>query len=102
MNGVDHHDGSVAEEAKPKSLPKKALDAVLWFCQDQWFLLGIIFVIIISSQVQVPASQQATKQVVVSYLASEFTIGCTDGADKSSNIDLLHHRMHAGYQDPAR
>jgi len=102
MTDIDLQNGSAAKETKPKSLPKKVLGAVLWFCQDQWFLLGIIIVIIISSQVQVPESQQATKQVVVSYLASKLTLGRTDGADKSSNIDLLHHWMHARHQDPAR
>lgn len=69
MSDNDHHDSSIEKDAKSKSLQRKVLDAVLWFAKDQWFLIGIIFVIIISSQVQVPPSQQATKQVVVSYLA---------------------------------
>ncbi len=94
MSDVDHHDGSVAKHPKPKSLPQKLLDTTLWFVTDQWFLIGMVIVIIISSQVQVPKSQQATKQVVVSYLASKCAFGCAPGADKSSNLDLLHYRMH--------
>jgi len=69
MSDNDHHDGSIEKDVKSKPLLRKGVDAVLWFAKDQWFLVGIIIVIIISSQVQVPPSQQATKQVVVSYLA---------------------------------
>lgn len=71
MSDDDQHDGSVEKQPEPKSFPKKVLDAVLWFVKDQWFLIGMVIVVIISSQVQVPESQQATKQVVVAYLASK-------------------------------
>ena len=100
MPDNDPHDGNVAKEAETKSLPKKVLGTVLWFVQDQWFLIGIIIVIIISSQVQVSQSQQATKQVVVSYLAGQYAHACADAANMSSNFDLLRHRMHPRHQDP--
>ncbi|KAK5940264.1 hypothetical protein PMZ80_007684 [Knufia obscura] len=80
MSDDDQHDGSVEKQPEPKSFPKKVLDAVLWFVKDQWFLIGMVIVVIISSQVQVPESQQATKQVVVAYLAISlifFISGCT-------------------------
>ena len=56
------------------------MDCALWFVKDQWFLFGIALVIIIASQVQVPLSQQAVKQVTVSYLSVSiifFIAGCT-------------------------
>lgn len=65
---------------KPKSTLSKVLNFLLWFVKDQWFLVGIVFVTIISSQVQVPQSQQATKQIIVSYLSVSlifFVTGCT-------------------------
>lgn len=59
---------------------RKAVDGALWFVKDQWFLCGMITAIIVSSQVQVPRDQQATKQVAVSYVAITlifFITGCT-------------------------
>jgi solute carrier family 10 (sodium/bile acid cotransporter), member 7 len=75
-----HHDDPKA----PKTSVQRALHAVGWFCKDQWFLLAMSVVIIIASQVQVPLSQQTTKQVVVSYLSVSiifFTAGCTLSTD---------------------
>lgn len=63
-----------------KSWVQRTSEAIQWFLKDQWFLCAIVLVIIISSQVQVPESQQAIKQVVVSYLAVSivfFVTGCT-------------------------
>lgn len=77
----DEIDDQSSEKIIPKkSMIRTALDGALWFVKDQWFLLGIVLVIIISSQVQVPESQQATKQVAVSYLSVTlifFITGCT-------------------------
>jgi len=65
-----------------KKLPKraKALEVLKWFIKDQWFLLAMGAVVLISSQVQVPASQQRTKRTVITYLAVSvifFINGCT-------------------------
>ncbi|RMZ89714.1 hypothetical protein DV736_g3045, partial [Chaetothyriales sp. CBS 134916] len=66
---------------KTKERPeRKVLSAVLWFLQDQWYLIGMGIVILIASQVQVPLSQQDVKQVTVSYLTVSiifFIAGCT-------------------------
>ena len=99
MSDDEHRDGNVEKQTKPKSLPRKGLDALLWFAKDQWFLLGIILVTIISSQVQVPASQQATKQVIVSYLAGTFALLAINAANIFSLADLLRYRVHTRYQD---
>ena len=40
--------------------------------KDQWFLLGMVLVIIVSSQIQVPENQQAVKQVAISYLSGNY------------------------------
>ncbi|KAJ9655888.1 hypothetical protein H2198_005329 [Neophaeococcomyces mojaviensis] len=81
MTKTENHEEVVDKPVKPeKGLPKKIGDAILWFAKDQWFLIGIVIVTIVSSQIQVPESQQATKQVVVSYLAVTaifFITGCT-------------------------
>jgi len=47
---------------------------------DQWFLFALAFFILLASQVQVPASQQAKKEIVVTYLCVAlifFVTGCT-------------------------
>ena len=52
----------------------------LWLLTDQWFLLAMGIVIIIASQVQVPAAHQAKKETVVTYLSVSivfFITGCT-------------------------
>jgi sodium/bile acid cotransporter 7 len=65
---------------KKTSKHAKALEILKWFVKDQWFLLAMGAVVLISSQVQVPASQQRTKRTVVTYLAVSvifFINGCT-------------------------
>ena len=67
---------TVAESSKVK----KATTWLLWFLKDQWFLLAMAAIILISSQVQVPASQQKTKRTVITYLSVSvifFVNGCT-------------------------
>ncbi|OJJ42648.1 hypothetical protein ASPZODRAFT_20175 [Penicilliopsis zonata CBS 506.65] len=47
---------------------------------DQWFLVGVMIVILIASQVQVPVSQEQRTETVVSYLCITlifFVTGCT-------------------------
>ncbi|KAK5072208.1 hypothetical protein LTR64_004011 [Lithohypha guttulata] len=76
----EEHDDIVEKEVASRSWSRTILDAGIWFVKDQWFLLGMVLVVIISSQVQVPQAQQATKQVLVSYLSVSiifFTSGCT-------------------------
>lgn len=69
MTDLEDSARSNPQSKESKSILSKVLDFLLWFVKDQWFLVGIVLVTIISSQVQVPASQQATKQVIVSYLS---------------------------------
>ncbi len=68
------------EQNSRRTASQRSLDFALWFVKDQWFLFGISLVIIIASQIQVPLSQQAVKQVTVSYLSVSiifFIAGCT-------------------------
>ncbi|KAH7078693.1 SBF-like CPA transporter family-domain-containing protein [Paraphoma chrysanthemicola] len=58
----------------------KALQYLKWFITDQWFLPAMGAVILLSSQVQVPESQQHIKRTVVTYLSVSvifFINGCT-------------------------
>lgn len=63
-------------------LPKRTrlLKILKWFVKDQWFLLAMGAVVLISSQAQVPASQQRIKRTLVTYLSVSvifFINGCT-------------------------
>ena len=52
----------------------------LWFIKDQWFLLAMSAIILISSQIQVLASEQRIKRTAVTYLSVSvifFINGCT-------------------------
>ncbi|KAF9698959.1 hypothetical protein EKO04_003339 [Ascochyta lentis] len=70
-------------ESSPKSKPPKRTRIaqwLLWFLKDQWFLLAMGIIILISSQVQVPASQQRIKRTAITYLSVSvifFLNGCT-------------------------
>ncbi|KAF2877257.1 SBF-like CPA transporter family-domain-containing protein [Massariosphaeria phaeospora] len=64
----------------PPSKRQKTLDIVQWFVRDQWFLLAMGALILISSQVQIPASRQHKKRLVITYLNVSvifFINGCT-------------------------
>lgn len=66
--------------SSPQSKLQQYAKSILWFLVDQWFLVALGIVIVIASQVQVPASHQAKKEVIVSYLAVSvifFITGCT-------------------------
>jgi sodium/bile acid cotransporter 7 len=66
--------------AGPTSKRAKALKFFKWFITDQWFLPAMGAVILLSSQVQVPQSQQHIKRTVVTYLSVSvifFINGCT-------------------------
>ncbi|KAI8937959.1 hypothetical protein NX059_005641 [Plenodomus lindquistii] len=59
---------------------RRAWEWIKWFVHDQWFLLAMGIVVLISSQVQVPASHQNTKRTVIAYLSVSvifFINGCT-------------------------
>ncbi|RMZ76973.1 hypothetical protein DV737_g4603, partial [Chaetothyriales sp. CBS 132003] len=75
------NDGDNEIQKTRKQRPeRKVLSAVLWFIQDQWYLIGMGTVILIASQVQVRLGQQEVKQVTVSYLTVSiifFIAGCT-------------------------
>ncbi|KAF1958981.1 hypothetical protein CC80DRAFT_514948 [Byssothecium circinans] len=66
---------------KPKPTHATKLFGILkWFVVDQWFLLAMAAIILISSQVQVPNAQQHVKRTVVTYLSVSvvfFVNGCT-------------------------
>lgn len=64
----------------PKPEWRQHLSSVKWFLIDQWFLLALGCLVLLSSQVQVPASQQGKKEIVVTYLCVAvifFVTGCT-------------------------
>lgn len=66
------------ETCKTKS--RRIREWVKWFAQDQWFILAMGFVVLVSSQAQVPASQQRMKRTVITYLSVSvifFINGCT-------------------------
>ena len=59
---------------------RKFLSQIKWLVLDQWFLLALACLVLISSQVQVPRSQRHEKEIIVTYLcvAIIFIItGCT-------------------------
>lgn len=102
MADVQDSAASTSPTPKPKTVWSRALDFVVWVVKDQWFLIGIVFVIIISSQVQVPKSQQATKQVIVSYLSGKDVkpqIQSSIVLTKDSVANLLRHWLYLGYQN---
>jgi sodium/bile acid cotransporter 7 len=67
------------EEERSTKL-QKTVYALKWFVKDQWFLICMGCLILISSQVQVPTSQQRIKRLVITYLSVSiifFINGCT-------------------------
>lgn len=70
VQGMENDQKDTEHVTKGRS-PKlqKTLDILKWFIKDQWFLVAMGFVILVSSQVQVPEAQQQTKRVVVTYVA---------------------------------
>ncbi|KAI0485357.1 putative sodium bile acid cotransporter [Xylariaceae sp. FL0804] len=71
------------EEKKPATAGSRLTAALDWtwsLAKDQWFLIVLLILVLISSQVQVPAAQQATKGKLVQYIAVAvifFINGCT-------------------------
>ncbi|KAF2691791.1 sodium bile acid symporter family protein [Lentithecium fluviatile CBS 122367] len=59
---------------------QEAVGMLKWFVRDQWFLIAMGFIILISSQVQVPDAHQRVKRTVITYLSVSvifFVNGCT-------------------------
>ena len=59
---------------------RRYLSKIKWFIADQWFLVALAGFILLASQVQVPGTQQQTKEIFVTYLCVTviFLItGCT-------------------------
>lgn len=78
--GTHGKEKSARHKESPTTKLKNILDSIRWFLLDQWFLIVFGFLILISSQVQVPQSQQHIKRVVISYLSVSvifFINGCT-------------------------
>ncbi|KAH6620505.1 SBF-like CPA transporter family-domain-containing protein [Boeremia exigua] len=74
---LQQHPGKTAPSM---STCKTITQWILWFLKDQWFLLAMCAIILVSSQVQVPASQQKIKRTVITYLSVSvifFINGCT-------------------------
>ena len=71
----------LATAANPrKPFWRRFLSGIQWFIIDQWFLIGMCCLVLISSQVQVPAPHQQKKELVCTYLcvAVIFIVtGCT-------------------------
>ncbi|KAF2735545.1 hypothetical protein EJ04DRAFT_534169 [Polyplosphaeria fusca] len=76
---ITSNEDSISTTGRPSKSHK--LQAFLtWFVKDQWFLIAMGFIILLSSQVQVPKPQQRVKRVVITYLAVSvifFINGCT-------------------------
>jgi sodium/bile acid cotransporter 7 len=70
VQGVEKGPGDASHMTKGRS-PKvqTTLDILKWFIKDQWFLVAMGFVILLSSQIQVPEARQQSKRVVVTYVA---------------------------------
>lgn len=76
VNGLENDTGHNESPTRVK----RVFDNIRWFLLDQWFLVVFGLLVLISSQVQVPRSQQSIKRVVISYLSVSiifFINGCT-------------------------
>lgn len=64
----------------PRSRWRQFISSIRWLVLDQWFLLALGLLILVSSQSQVSAINQAKKETVVTYLCVSivfFITGCT-------------------------
>ena len=75
---INSHEITGSTPSRPKW--RRYLSKIKWFIADQWFLVALGGFILLASQVQVPGTQQATKELFVTYLCATviFLItGCT-------------------------
>ena len=82
ISGAPNFESKPVEKSSTASKAKwrRALLTVKWLIVDQWFLFALAVLILVSSQVQVPKSQQDKKEVVVTYLCVSvifIVTGCT-------------------------
>jgi sodium/bile acid cotransporter 7 len=75
----DDHPNGTNVRSQPSKF-QRLISILKWFIIDQWFLIAMAIIILISSQVQVPEARQQTKRTVVTYLSVSvifFINGCT-------------------------
>lgn len=77
-----HDEVQSLEKNVPSKLSRsqRIIKGLTWFIVDQWFLLALGCLIILASQVQVPAAHQKAKETAVTYGAVAvifFITGCT-------------------------
>ncbi|KAI1370848.1 sodium bile acid symporter family protein [Hypoxylon crocopeplum] len=68
------------EKTRPDSGFITFSKGIWWFVKDQWFIISLLLLVLISSQAQVPEQQQHVKSTVVQNLAVAvifFINGCT-------------------------
>ena len=72
--------GTSHDEGPGSTKRQKTFAMLKWLIKDQWFLIAMSILILISSQVQVPDAQQRVKRTVITYLSVSvifFCNGCT-------------------------
>ncbi|PVI02351.1 hypothetical protein DM02DRAFT_589728 [Periconia macrospinosa] len=72
--------GEATQSKSPASRSQQSIQMLIWIARDQWFLIAMAALILISSQVQVPDDQQQIKRTVITYLSVSvifFINGCT-------------------------
>jgi sodium/bile acid cotransporter 7 len=93
---TQEEDNTDTVKKQKKSKRTKTLEVLKWFVKDQWFLIAMGFVVLVSSQVQVPTAQQHTKRTVITYLAVSvifFINGCTL-ATRVMLANYMRWRLH--------
>lgn len=63
---------------------RQQLSAVKWFLIDQWFLPALGCLVLMASQIQVPAFRQGKKEIVVTYLCVAVIFLITGGTIPTS------------------
>lgn len=80
MSASESGNSDIRKQRSQPTVAKRIIKGIQWFCIDQWFLIVLACLIVISSQVQVPQRHQHTKEVAVTYGAVAvifFITGCT-------------------------
>ena len=73
---VDVTNVTPLDKAPKASRRQKMVDMLKWFLKDQWFLIAMGIIILISSQVQVPDAQQRVKRTIITYLSVSVIFFC--------------------------
>ncbi|KAK8061645.1 hypothetical protein PG994_008011 [Apiospora phragmitis] len=73
-----HPTGETNVEPPKKTLPSRTLSFAWWFARDQWFIIMLLILILVASQVQAPNQQLRKTAVQYSTVTVIFLInGCT-------------------------